>query len=138
MIRQVAAFIGRTLLLKVMSSRGGEANSGSSASFFDIRFGMRLMRDRRVPVSSKFQALFLGAVFAGILQVVEVPLESVLLLVMPLVGLAGVAFDGIEVVAASILGASLVLPVLAPKELVNKARKEGDGRVYQTVDAKIR
>lgn len=137
MIRQVASLLGKVLIQRCVA-QATPAHSSPGVNFFDLKFGMRLMKDRRVPFGSKLQSLFLGALFAGILQLVEVPLETVLLVVMPLLGLADVAFDGIEVIAASILGAALVLPLLAPKELVARMRREGDGRVYEAATSKVR
>jgi hypothetical protein len=63
--------------------------------------GYALLRDRRVSLRPKFMALGAGLAVMGIIQLLQIPFESVLALVLPGVGAAGdVAVDGADPVDA--------------------------------------
>jgi hypothetical protein len=60
-------------------------------------------------------------------------------LLLPVVGVvADFAIDGIEILAGPLLVATLALPYLAPRDLVEQIRAEGDGHVYQACQSTSR
>jgi hypothetical protein len=92
--------------------------------------GYALLRDRRVPVRPKCVALGVGLAVMGIIQLLQVPFESVLAFVLPGVGAAGdVAVDGVEAVVLPVLVATLLMPYLAPQNIVQELRAEHAARV---------
>ena len=55
--------------------------------------GLALLRDKRVPLKSKLLALG-----AGVVELLQLPIESIVALVLPIIGAAGdLAIDGAEV-----------------------------------------
>lgn len=131
MIRNLCMFLARTFLHRTVTSQASAATGGR----LDPKLGFRLLRDRRVPMRFKLAALALGAAIAGIMQVLEMPLE-VMLLFVPMLGLAAdIAFDGVEIFAVVLGIASVTLPFLVPEELVRQARMQGDGRVFDAAPA---
>jgi len=87
--------------------------------------GYALLRDRRVPLRPKLVALGVGFAAAGLIEVLQIPLESVFALVLPLVGAAGdIAIDGAEAVIVPVLVATLLMPYLAPANIVRQLRTE--------------
>lgn len=130
MIRQFSTLIGRFLLRKAVA--GGAANV--AGNFLDPKFGLKLLRDGRVPVKSKLAALALGLGAIFVLQILELPIEAALALLLPIVGVAAdFALEGVELLAGPLLIATLTLPYLAPRDLVSQIRAEGEGQVYQAV-----
>ncbi len=100
----------------------------------DPKFGLKLLRDSRVPLKAKFTAFALGLGAIFVLQILELPLQAALALMLPFVGLAAdFALDGAELLAGPLLIATLCLPYLAPRDVVDQIRAEGEGRVYQAV-----
>lgn len=135
MIRQIASFLGRQLLRRAVATGAQQASGGA----IDPKFGFRLLRDSRVPIKTKMLALGLGLCAVFVLEILELPLQAVLMLLLPLVGLAAdFAIDGVEMLAGPLLVASLTLPWLAPRDVVEEIRAEYEGRVYQAVSANIR
>jgi hypothetical protein len=75
-------------------------------------------------------ALGAGLVVLGLLEVLQIPLESVLAFVLPGVGAAGdVAVDGVEAVVVPVLVATLLMPYLAPPRIVQELRTQHITRV---------
>jgi hypothetical protein len=95
---------------------------------FDMRLGFALMGDRRVRLRHKALAIFLGLLITGIVEILEIPIEGVLSMLLPILGVFGDAvIDGAEIVAGPILLAALLLPSLAPRDVVEKIRSERSG-----------
>jgi hypothetical protein len=91
----------------------------------DFKFGFALMRDGRVPMRSKLAAIVLGLGITGLVEVMELPVEAVLSVLLPILGAVGdVAIDGAEMVAGPLLLGSLLLPYIAPRDLVARIRSE--------------
>ena len=91
----------------------------------DARFGFGLLRDKRIPVGKKAVALLLGAGLTALLVGMELPLEALLAFFLPFVGsIADMAIDGLELILCPVLFASLILPRLAPAEIVAQIRGE--------------
>ena len=130
MIRQFSTLVGRFLLRKAVS--GGANRIAGNA--LDPKFGLKLLRDGRIPVKSKIAAFGLGLAAAFVLEILELPIQTVLAILLPIVGLAAdFAIDGVELLAGPLLVATLTLPYLAPRDLVAQIRAEGEGHVYQAV-----
>jgi hypothetical protein len=92
--------------------------------------GYALLRDRRVSFRAKCVALGAGLAVMGIIQLLQIPFESVLAFVLPGVGAAGdVAVDGVEAVVLPVLVATLLMPFLAPQSIVQAVRAEHATRV---------
>ncbi|MBV8377291.1 MAG: hypothetical protein JO279_09835 [Verrucomicrobia bacterium] len=91
----------------------------------NIRLGYALLRDRRVSIRAKLIALGIGAASVGAIELLELPVEGVLGALLPFVGAAGdLALDGAEAIIGPVLIASLLLPYLAPAEIVEQIRAE--------------
>jgi hypothetical protein len=91
--------------------------------------GYALLRDRRVPLRPKLAALGVGFVAAGLIEFLQIPLESVFALILPVVGATGdIAVDGAEAVIVPVLVATLLMPYLAPQSIVQQLRAERAAR----------
>ena len=87
--------------------------------------GYALLRDRRVSLRPKFVALVAGLIVLGVIELLQIPLESILAFVLPGVGAAGdVAVDGVEAVVVPVLVATLLMPYLAPPRIVQELRAQ--------------
>jgi hypothetical protein len=94
----------------------------------DVKFGFALMRDRRVPLRCKAGAFLIGLLLTGIVETLEIPVEGMLAAMLPVLGIAGdFAIDGAELVAGPILLAHILLPWIAPKDIVERIRAERTG-----------
>ena len=96
-----------------------------SCDHMDIQLGYALLRDRRVPIRPKLIALAIGAAVVGFTELLQIPLESLFAVILPIVGIAGdVVLDGVEAVFGPLLIATLLLPYLAPDPVVQQIRAE--------------
>ena len=87
--------------------------------------GYALLRDRGVSLRPKLTALCMGLAVAGLIELLQIPVEGLLALVLPVVGAAGdVALDGAEAVVLPVLVATLLMPYLAPPDIVQQLRAE--------------
>jgi len=94
----------------------------------DIKLGFALMRDRRVPLRSKLLAVLLGLGITGVVEFLEIPVESVLAMVLPVLGAMGdFMIDGAELIAGPLLLAHALLPFVAPRHVVEQVRVERAG-----------
>ena len=91
----------------------------------NMTLGYALLRDRRVPIRTKLIALGIGAAGVGAIELLQLPVEGVVAALLPLIGAAGdLALDGAEAVIGPVLIATLLLPHLAPPDLVQQIRAE--------------
>ena len=91
----------------------------------DVKFGFALMRDHRIPLRAKAISVLLGLAITGLVEVLEIPVEGLLTFLLPILGAAGdVVVDGAELIAGPLLLAALLLPFLAPREVVDRIRSE--------------
>ena len=91
----------------------------------DMRLGFALMRDGRVPLRSKAAAALGGLAITGLVETLELPVESVIAVLLPFLGIAGdIALDGAEMVAGPLILANLLLPFIAPQDLVQRVISE--------------
>ena len=90
-----------------------------------MTLGYALLRDRRVPIRTKLIALGIGAAGVGAIELLQLPLEGVIAALLPLIGAAGdLALDGAEAIIGSVFIATLLMPYLAPADLVRQIRAE--------------
>src|SRR5690349_6128108 len=81
----------------------------------DLRLGMGLFRDKRVPVAAKMGAMAIGFAAMMFWNVLELPVEALIAFLLPLVGMGiEIAWNGAETIIGSLLFASLALPHIAP------------------------
>src|ERR1700692_4850696 len=90
-----------------------------------MQLGYALLRDRRVSIRAKLIALGIGAAAIGAIELLQLPVEGVVAALLPLIGAVGdLALDGAEAVIGPVLIATLLLPHLAPPDLVQQIRAE--------------
>ena len=91
----------------------------------NIHLGYALLRDRRVSVRSKLIALTVGLAITGLVELLQLPFESVFALLAPVAGAAGdIVIDGAEAVIIPVLVATVLMPYLAPSAIVQQLRAE--------------
>ncbi len=91
----------------------------------DLKLGFALMRDGRVPMRSKLVAILMGLAVTGIVEFLELPVEGMLTMLLPILGVAGdVVIDGAELIAGPLLLANALLPFVAPRHVVDQIRSE--------------
>lgn len=96
----------------------------------DVKLGMALLRDRRVPVASKLLSVVGGIGLVALLEAFEIPAELLLSFLLPFIGLGiNMVMDGVEAVLGSFLFAATLLPFLAPREIVAQIRMERLGQL---------
>lgn len=116
---------GRRLVNKALQNqaRNGKLNA---------RFGLLLMRDKRVPASAKFKAILVAIIGMLLLNLLEVPVELLMAFALPGVGgLLDLVWNGTENVIGPILIAALTLPYLAPQSMVAQILQERNGTVIE-------
>lgn len=141
MLQSILRMLGGQLLQRAVAQGGVQ-------KAFDWRLGLHLMRDGRVPAKSKMQAILLGVLALIALEVLELPIQAALWAFLPLIGFAAdAAIDGIEFLAVPFLIATISLPFLAPRAIVDGIRQNRSGshpktdeygRVYDSVNSKVR
>jgi hypothetical protein len=91
----------------------------------NIQLGYALLRDQRVPIRPKLIALAMGGAVVGFIELLQIPLESVFAVILPVIGIAGdVILDGAEAVVGTVFVATLLLPYLAPSTIVQQIQAE--------------
>jgi hypothetical protein len=111
---------------RIVKSVAGKAIAKHGVGrFVDFGLGLALMRDARVPMRAKAMAMGVGIASMTALVALEVPLEGMLAMLLPLLGPAvDLAIDGAEETIGSLLVATLVIQKLAPKDVVEQIREE--------------
>lgn len=141
MIQTLLKVLGGQLLQRAVAQ-------GGLQKVLDWRLGLQLMRDGRVPLGNKVQAGVLGLLALGALEVLELPIQTAMWAFLPLIGFAAdAAIDGVELLAVPFLVATIVLPFLAPRDIVDGIRRgrsgeysntDEQGRVYNATSSKVR
>src|SRR6266404_5636417 len=91
----------------------------------NLPLGYALLRDRRVSDRSKVTALTIGLAITGLIELLQLPFESVFALLLPVAGAAGdIVIDGAEVVIVPVLVATVLMPYLASPAIVQQLRAE--------------
>jgi hypothetical protein len=117
--------ISKTIIKRVGGQVAAQAVSEQRkpGNLLDFKLGVSLMRDGRVPVPTKLLALGIGVAATFLLEAFEMPLEALVAMVLPGVGLAAnFAMDGLESVICPLLFGALALPHIAPKPVAAEAR----------------
>lgn len=117
--------ISKTIIKRVGGQVAAQAVSEhrKPGNLLDFKLGVSLLRDRRVPAATKLFALGIGVGLTLLLEGFEMPLEALIAVVLPGVGLAAnLAMDGLESVLCPLLFAALALPHMAPKMVAAEAR----------------
>ena len=99
-------------------------------SRFNMKLGFALLRDRRVSFWPKLFALGLGGAVVALIIALEISPEALLAIALPGIGLAlDFVTDGMEAVLVPFLFGALLLPFIAPRDLVSQVMIErvGDG-----------
>lgn len=104
----------------------------------DLRLGITLFKDKRVPVAAKMAALMLGTATMMLWNLLELPVEALIALLLPFIGFAfEVAWNGAETLNGAILFSGFILPHVAPKELVARVRSENAGPIPVPVEEPV-
>ena len=91
----------------------------------DVKLGYALLCDRRVPLRCKAGALLIGVAVLAILLCLEFPIEEILAMALPFIGIVGdVGLDGVEAIIVPIAVTCLLMPFLAPAAIVDQVRRE--------------
>jgi hypothetical protein len=91
----------------------------------NMQLGYALLRDRRISIRAKLIALGIGAAVVGLVELLQIPFESVAAFILPVIGITGdLAIDGAEAVIGPVVVATLVLPYVAPSTIVQQIRAE--------------
>jgi hypothetical protein len=105
-------------------------------SRLNMKLGFALLRDRRIGIWPKLLSLAIGGAGAALLIALEIAPESVLALILPGLGLAlDFVADGLEAVTLPFLFASLVLPFVAPRGIVDEVMAERAAAVAPALPA---
>jgi hypothetical protein len=114
------------------ADHAGKKHTGEGKAI-DPKFGVKLFKDKRVPVSKKIFALVLGVAAIGVAEVLDFPLEVIL---APILGLLSIPLEitseAIEYTVGVLAIGATLLPHLAPKPLVQQIREEN---MFNTVHA---
>ena len=126
MIQSILRLLGGHLLQRAVAQ-------GGLQKAFDWRLGMKLMRDGRVPARYKVQAGVLGLLALIALEVLELPIQAALWAFLPLIGFAAdFAIDGLELMVVPFLIATVALPFIAPRAIVDAVRNGRAGKAPHT------
>jgi hypothetical protein len=94
----------------------------------NLKLGYALLRDSRVPIRVKLFALGIGAAATTAVEVLEIPIEGFLAMILPLIGITGdLVLGGAEAVIGPVIVACFLLPRIAPAALVAQIRAEQQG-----------
>jgi hypothetical protein len=100
-------------------------NHTGEGKAIDPKFGVKLFKDRRVPVGKKVLALFLGFTTIGLAELLDFPLEVILAPVLGLLSIPlEIASEAIEYTVGVLAISATILPHISPKMLVQQIRAE--------------
>ena len=117
MLNIMLRLFGERALHKAINAKAGR-------SPLDIKFGFALLRDKRVPFTSKLLSLVAGIGLLALLLLLQIPVEVVATTLAPILLPLDFAIDGLELVALPILFMSLLLAYIAPRSLVDTIHAE--------------
>jgi hypothetical protein len=113
------------ILLRLFGERAlHKAVSRGANNPLDVKFGVALLRERRIPFKSKLLAFGMGVGVLALLLAFQVPVEAVATFLAPILLPLDFAIDGFEIVALPILFMSLLLAYVAPRDIVQEIRDE--------------
>lgn len=91
--------------------------------WFDVRLGYALLKDRRVRPTTKLLCLAIGLVATIALEALEMPIEAIFALVLPIIAPGIALIDGLELLLMPVVIGSVLLTHLAPKDVVEAVRQ---------------
>ena len=94
-------------------------NAKTSRSPLDIKFGLALLRDKRITFKSKLLSLVVGIGLLALLLVFQVPLEAFATFLAPVLLPLDFVIDGFELVALPVLFTALAVAHIAPRPMVD-------------------
>jgi hypothetical protein len=99
-----------------------------SGRFLDLPLGVALLRDGRIPASTKAMTMAFSLALMTGLVALEIPIEGFITMALPLLGFAlDLAADGAEETIGTLLLTALLLPHIAPRAVVDAIRQERSG-----------
>jgi|GEM_PF-837260 len=112
------------------------AQNSHAGGFLDIKLGFSMLKDRRVSIRPKLLAVGLGAGLIAVIVGLELPLESILSVIVPGLGLAAVVVtDSMETFIGTVGLAAIILPHVAPKLLTQQICSERAGIIEEPIVA---
>lgn len=126
MINFIAMALGKKALHNTVAKH-------AEGGILDVKLGLTLLRDSRVPIGSKLTALGLGGAVMVALMALELPLEALWAIVLPGLGLGmDGMIDGLEAVVGPLILGAIAMQFIAPKHLVTQIRDERAGIILET------
>jgi len=123
MMKQVWSRLGRHAATAVVSGQ-------LQGSRLNMKLGLTLLRDRRVSFWPKLMSLGIGGGLAAALIALEISPEWLLASALPGLGMAlDFVTDGMEAVILPFLFGALILPFIAPRDLVDHVIMERAGMI---------
>lgn len=111
-------------------------NQRQPGKLLDCKTGLGMLRSRTIPGSLKLTALALGIGLTVGVEMLEMPLETLVAVLLPGIGLAAnFVMDGMEAVILPILFASLAMPHLAKRHMVPAAVQSQSNNAPKPEDA---
>ncbi len=124
-------------LLRLLGHRVVHKAVGNQAQKrgLDLKLGFALFKDKRVPLGAKITAIGLGITAMILLDLLELPIEAFLAVLLPMFGfiIDGV-FAGVENAVVPVLLSALFLNFTAPKAVVAQIRSERSGIADEVID----
>jgi hypothetical protein len=119
-------------VLKHTAQEQAQKHSGEGRAI-DVKLGIALFKDKRVPLLKKLLALGLGVGVVALVDLLELPLEALLAAILGPLGFGiNILGDGFEFVVGTMAFAASLLPHLSPKDLVARVRQERNGMINVT------
>lgn len=112
MLKLMLRLFGERALHKVINAKTGR-------SPLDIKFGIALLRDKRVPFKAKLLAFGLGIGLVALLVALQIPIEAIATALAPILLPLDFAIDGLELVALPVLFMAILVAHVAPRPLVD-------------------
>ena len=128
------------LMLRLFGERAFQKaiNTKTGRSPLDIKFGIALLRDRRIPFKAKLLSLGMGIGLVVLLVALQVPIEAVATFLAPILLPLDFAIDGLELVALPVLLMAILIAHVAPHALVDAIYTERvTGQPVHTADTAL-
>jgi hypothetical protein len=113
------------------AEHAGKNHTGEGKAI-DPKFGVKLFKDKRVPVGKKILALFLGFLAIFVADLLGISLATVLFPILAALDAVEFVSEGLEFTVGILAMSATLLPHLAPKPLVRQIREENS---FNTVTA---
>lgn len=116
-------------LLNQVGKHAAHAAVGSRLreSRFNVKLGFAAFRDKRISFWVKLLALALGGGITALLIALEIAPESLLALLVPFGFALDFVADGLEAIIVPVVAGALILPFVAPRDVVDQIMAERAG-----------